>query len=397
MVTTISLFGDWAPQRVQFTWEMPDSDLLLFNLEGPVFSAGVPSSENAIMKAGPHIWNASLPEAVSDSSNRSPTLLFSMANNHLMDYGVSGLRSSISSIEKKPAQHLYCGAGESLSASRAPAVFQQNQLKVLVFSVCEPQFGTSDINSAGVAAQGPWLYARIAEAKARGHVVGISVHGGQEDIPIPSPKRVALYRSFVDIGADFVWGHHSHIPQVFEHHKGKLIAYGLGNFAVDPAKWTSGRNRRSLIFRGSLDASGRIDWRVGCAKIEPLSNSSARAAIKISFRRNEPLGPLRELGEILLDEKAHEALWQEYAFQLYDEYARQYVGWAEKKVHRAIINILHGKEKRKLRDALMKHHMVATSSHREVLETVTGVTSTEIVDSRNQQSGATLRSLAAQE
>jgi len=43
---------------------------------------------------------------------------------------------------------------------------------------------------------------------------------------------VRFARTAVDAGADLVLGHGPHVPRALEIHKGKLIAYSLGNFAT---------------------------------------------------------------------------------------------------------------------------------------------------------------------
>jgi poly-gamma-glutamate synthesis protein (capsule biosynthesis protein) len=55
-------------------------------------------------------------------------------------------------------------------------------------------------------------------------------HCGLEYVPFPPPYVVAAFRMLVDAGADCVIGHHPHVPQGIEWHRGRPIIYSLGNF-----------------------------------------------------------------------------------------------------------------------------------------------------------------------
>jgi poly-gamma-glutamate capsule biosynthesis protein CapA/YwtB (metallophosphatase superfamily) len=48
----------------------------------------------------------------------------------------------------------------------------------------------------------------------------------------------------IDAGADLVLGHSPHVPRALELHKGKLIAYSLGNFM---GYWTLSTDGNILI------------------------------------------------------------------------------------------------------------------------------------------------------
>lgn len=77
-----------------------------------------------------------------------------------------------------------------------------------------------------------------------------------------SPSLQEFYHALVDVGADVIHGHHSHVPQGWEEYKGRPIFYGLGNFVVDPKDWNSNPHFQwSLIAR--VDFSGStIKWEV---------------------------------------------------------------------------------------------------------------------------------------
>jgi hypothetical protein len=61
----------------------------------------------------------------------------------------------------------------------------------------------------------------------------VSLHWGDEFVPLPSPYQQQLAHRLVDGGANLILGHHPHVLQLVEEYKGALIAYSLGNFIFD--------------------------------------------------------------------------------------------------------------------------------------------------------------------
>ena len=92
----------------------------------------------------------------------------------------------------------------------------------------------------------------------------LSLHWGEEFIDRPSGDQVRMGRRFVEAGAQIVLGHHPHIPQGIEEHRGGVIAYSLGNFVFD--LWPE-RLRRSMILRLRCDDPARITHEVRIATI----------------------------------------------------------------------------------------------------------------------------------
>ena len=54
-------------------------------------------------------------------------------------------------------------------------------------------------------------YYDIKEAKESHHYVIVIVHGGNEFYNLPSPRTKKLFRYIVDVGADVVLSHHTHV------------------------------------------------------------------------------------------------------------------------------------------------------------------------------------------
>ena len=287
------LTGDFVPQKT--TPVLPDfgaEEWVLTNLEGPVCSDALRKS----IKAGVHLHSA--PFSVNGK------WAFSLANNHIMDFGIDGLKETMEFLTKRSKKHdtMYAGAGINESEAKRPMYFVERGRNVAVFSCCERQFGAADEDVPGVALKGEWLNTAIPEAKRDGaDIVVVSCHCASEFSPFVNPKLQEYYRRLIDSGADIIHGHHSHVPQGWEEYKGRPIFYGLGNFVVDRDMWAENPNNRwSLVVHINFLKNG-LSWEVTPFGDVPESSAVYLKAINTGFKK-----------PCLL-----ESLWQEVSVQLY--------------------------------------------------------------------------------
>ncbi len=150
---------------------------------------------------------------------------YTLANNHVGDYGEDGIQETITIIEKKGKQTIGAGSAEK---RYEPVRINQDGLKISVFSFCENEFGVFD--RFGVAGYVPELVCRkIMEEKRNTDWVLVIFHGGAEYYPLPTPQMKKRYHALVDAGSDLVVGMHQHCVCGHEEYKGSDIFYGLGN------------------------------------------------------------------------------------------------------------------------------------------------------------------------
>lgn len=64
------------------------------------------------------------------------------------------------------------------------------------------------------------IIARLQALKQQVDRVIVHLHSGSVGCPLPSPRMVRQYRRIAEAGADAVIGHHAHIVQGMEMHKG---------------------------------------------------------------------------------------------------------------------------------------------------------------------------------
>ena len=136
--------------------------------------------------------------------------IVNIANNHIYDYGQSGLEETIGALKNMKIQ--YCGEGHI-------AYRKVNDTRIAF--VGHRGF---DIN---IKRQ---LAGDIKQARKNADIVVISMHWGIEKAFYPNRIQLELGRFAVDEGADIVVGHHPHVIQGIDYYKGKYIVYSLANF-----------------------------------------------------------------------------------------------------------------------------------------------------------------------
>ncbi|MCX7049964.1 MAG: CapA family protein [Candidatus Sumerlaeota bacterium] len=384
------LAGDYIPKNKPSILCLNDS-CVLCNLEGPILNPkNLPSPAR---KAGVSLYSTRLPDQIFRMN-------FSLANNHIMDFGREGLCQTFDYLGEIGANA--AGSGMDLLQARSPMVVNDSGRKIGVISCCEAQFGVARVDRAGVAELGPWVIPAIRHLRKQVHAVVVSVHLALEMSPWPSPTIQDLYRSWIDEGASIVHGHHSHIPQGIEAYGNGIIAYGLGNFVVDPEWW----NGRNTLWSQAVG----IDW-----SIEPFSWQSftlevrqAKEVIVVERSSDEESASHRSYLEVvnapLYDRPLLESIWQEAAirsyFQLYADTLRspsvvyrklglksrlKSLMAAGKDVSRAII----GRDFRTRRSdhlALTCFNYFSSLSHIETVRTAMGVLAGVVPDLRTDAS-----------
>jgi poly-gamma-glutamate synthesis protein (capsule biosynthesis protein) len=165
-----------------------------------------------------------------------------MANNHVMDWGVSGLRQTINTLTKNGIR--FGGIGSNPKMAKMPTVFEINQQKIYIFSYGDVDSGIPiswKTNKHGVNV--------ITTANNDTHVeianeinqlaydadfIIISIHWGSNwGYDIPAHHRRFAYYLIDNANVDLIHGHSSHHFRPVEIYHGKLILYGCGDLIND--------------------------------------------------------------------------------------------------------------------------------------------------------------------
>jgi poly-gamma-glutamate synthesis protein (capsule biosynthesis protein) len=196
-----------------------------------------------------------------------------LANNHVLDFGRSGLTETLASLAAAGLQT--AGAGSDLTEARRPAVVPvHDDRRVLVLAL---GMATSGIPSSWAAtaersgvdfaclpspADADEVVARVEGLRRPGDTVVVSVHWGSNWGYDVSDQEISFAHRLVDGGVDVVHGHSSHHPRPIEVYRGKVILYGCGDF-IDDYEGISGharfRDDLRLLYLATVDATGHLD------------------------------------------------------------------------------------------------------------------------------------------
>ena len=200
------------------------SSFRIFNLETPLTDRLDP-----IAKEGP---NLSAPTAAAHGYGALHVDLLTMANNHIMDQGASGLMSTVKALDDEGIAHV--GTGSDLAEAACPFVFEFENHKIGVYACAEHEFSLARSDGPGANPFDP-MYSldHVEKLKSETDFVIVLYHGGKEHFRYPSPDLQKTCRRLVEKGADLVVCQHSHCIGCEEKYQGATIIYGQGNFIFD--------------------------------------------------------------------------------------------------------------------------------------------------------------------
>ncbi len=210
--------GEFLFERVHQLFE--ELDLVIGNLESCITDEG--RSEPPLR---PPLHT---PRDVAQALRSSGIDVFSLANNHVMDFGSSGLRSTLKYLDEGGFYHF--GAGMTRSEAEAPLHIEVGGRKLALLGACDVTACWASDGRPGVAPLSERrLLHRVAQAKETADLVIVVLHADLEFVSFPAPWRQRLSRRLIRQGAALVIQHHPHVCQGIENYMGGLIAYSLGN------------------------------------------------------------------------------------------------------------------------------------------------------------------------
>lgn len=200
------------------------SDYSVVNFESPVTN-----NTKAILKDGPNLKNSFASFELLKSVGFN---VFTLANNHLKDYGAKGVLDTINGCKEYGIQ--YVGAGANIEEAIKPLVLTKDNQTVAILNACENESSIATTNSPGSAPLDIIrLYDQIQKLKKEVDYVICIFHGGVEHYQLPTPEIKRKYRFLAENGADLIVNHHQHCYSGYEVYNGVPIFYGLGNFFFD--------------------------------------------------------------------------------------------------------------------------------------------------------------------
>jgi poly-gamma-glutamate capsule biosynthesis protein CapA/YwtB (metallophosphatase superfamily) len=168
-----------------------------------------------------------------------------LANNHVLDWGRSGLLQTLATLER--LKITATGAGRNVIEAAAPAALDiANKARLLVFSFGSVTSGIPRNWAATTDIPGVNLLTRLSEAEALraaeyivsvkqpGDLAVVSLHWGSNwGYEIPAEQQ-RFARALIDrANVSVVHGHSSHHAKAIEVYHKRLILYGCGDFLND--------------------------------------------------------------------------------------------------------------------------------------------------------------------
>lgn len=254
------------------------ADIAVVNLETAVTERGTPASKAYVFRAPARAFAALEAGGVDVAS---------VANNHGMDFGVVGLRDTLSAGRRAGVPLI--GAGYNDHQAYAPYRVTVRGQRIAIIGAT--QVLDDHLISAWTAGRGktglasakdePRLLRAVREARSTSNTVVVFLHWGLELYGCATERQKSLARKLVAAGADIVVGSHAHVL-VGAGKLGKaLVAYGLGNFVFYASR---AETTESGVLR--VTATGRrIDsyrWRparISGGIPHPLTGSERSSAV----------------------------------------------------------------------------------------------------------------------
>lgn len=229
--------------------QIKNANLSFVNLECPLTKG---KYSNHIEKQGPTLMG---PVNTIDTIKQIGFTGVTLANNHILDYGIDALKQTLAGLDAKGIEHV--GAGLSKADASKVLYSKVGGEIIAIINCCEHEFSivTDEHGGANPLDCFKQFY-QIKEAKEKADYVVMIIHGGVEHFQYPTPRMLKQYRFFIDAGADAVINHHQHCTCGYEVYNGKPIFYGIGNFFFP---WKGKNNsiwNMGYIIELTLDKSG---------------------------------------------------------------------------------------------------------------------------------------------
>jgi len=242
---------------------MREPDLTIVNLECAI------TASHRLWPGRPKAFYFGAPPEAAQSLVEAGVDVVSLANNHVLDFGVAGLHDTLRHLGEHGIG--YAGAGRDIGEARAPVFFERNGIRFGMVAYCDHQedFAAGE-HTPGIAyldvedeARAKVEFQRGLERIKAAPVDWpiLALHWGPNMVNRPSESFKRLAHAAIDMGYAILFGHSAHVFHGIEIYRGCPIVYAAGDllddYYVDPAF----RNDHQLLFELTLDRAGlrRID------------------------------------------------------------------------------------------------------------------------------------------
>lgn len=336
---------------------LDSASFTIFNLEVPLTDLSTP-----IKKCGP---NLIAPTKTIPGLKAINPHFFTLANNHILDQGEQGLKSTTALLDKYGID--YAGAGKDLEEAAKPYIFEHDGKKVGIYCCAEHEFTIATENTPGANPFDPLnSLDHVMELKKKSDYVIVLYHGGKEHYRYPSPYLQKVCRKLVDKGADIVVCQHSHCIGCEEKWHEGTIVYGQGNFLFDDCDnefWNT-----SLLIELEIDKNIKVNY-------IPLCKDKNKVRLAEQEVKNKIIQDFDFRSAQIADINLVESKYKEFAEVMFMTYRSRFAGRISENILFRIINKLSGHRFAKLffdyiysNEALLViQNFIECEAHRELI------------------------------
>lgn len=225
------MYGKWNDEELiskDILDFLHSADHVITNVEGPIAEVPTNTTQNGVQQ----LLHTIDPAATKVLKNMKADI-WNICNNHIMDAGEFGVKSTLNIAKEFGAQTI--GAGMNIHEARKPVILNEAG-GIGMFGVgYQRACRKADEDKAGCYSWSDLddIQQSIDEIKKTCRWCIVVAHAGEEFTPLPSPYTRERYHKYLQMGADIVVAHHPHVPMNYETVGDKIIFYSLGNFIFD--------------------------------------------------------------------------------------------------------------------------------------------------------------------
>jgi poly-gamma-glutamate capsule biosynthesis protein CapA/YwtB (metallophosphatase superfamily) len=248
------------------------ADFAAVNLETAVTGRGTPQ---------PKTFHFRAPASAFTALRAAGIDLVTMANNHVLDYGTTGLADAMAAA--RAVRFRYVGIGVNAAAAWAPYLTTIKGIRIAVIGVSQ----VAELASSWVATptrpgeanaidMGRTL-AAVRSAKRLASVVIVFMHWGTEGQACPDANQLSLARRLAAAGATIIVGAHAHVLQGSGWLGHAFVAYGMGNFLWWERSYSTATGVLELTLRPHAPLTARFIPAVVSGTGQPVAGAGAAA------------------------------------------------------------------------------------------------------------------------
>jgi poly-gamma-glutamate synthesis protein (capsule biosynthesis protein) len=231
--------------KTDFPFEKFDSvlaraEIIFANLECPV------TDQNGETQSPKSNVIFCAPPGAAATLRRAGVTVVSTANNHAFDYGLKGLQETIKFLYKDSVR--FAGTVMNAGEEFRPAIIERNGIKFGILAYTQTVNMHRRWKGLISIFDSTRACSEIHALKPQVDFVIASYHGGDEYKDVPGESAEREMKLLAEFGADFIFGHHPHVPNGIEVYRGCWIFHSLGNAVFNqPQRFWTQRSFAALL------------------------------------------------------------------------------------------------------------------------------------------------------